>query len=203
MSKPHNLEGKRFGRLVAIEMAGYTEKDKKILWKCRCDCGNEKIVRARGLTSGHTRSCGCLASEYIKEKLTTHGKCHTRLHNIWKSMIERCTRKTHEAYHNYGGRGITICDEWKKFEPFYEWGIANGYDDKLTLDRIDVNGNYEPSNCKWSTYKEQGNNRRTNTLMTFNGETKTQSMWADETGISYDVISHRLKRGWSVQFENT
>jgi hypothetical protein len=123
----------------------------------------------------------------------------TRLYVIWCNMIERCYNPHFQAFSNYGGRGIRVCDEWRNcFLAFREWAMTNGYDNKLTLDRIDNNGNYEPSNCKWSTVREQSNNRRTNRLITYRGETKTMIQWAETIGIPYDTFKRRLYYGWSV-----
>lgn len=201
--KPYNLEGQRFGRLTAIEICGRS-KSKKVLWRCSCDCGNETIVSSCHLMSGHTKSCGCYASEraktLAKETRVTHGQRNTRLYNIWSSMIERCTLKKQKAYHNYGGRGITVCEEWKTFENFYNWAIENGYSDELTLDRIDNDGNYCPDNCKWSTYKEQARNRRTNIYITYNEETKILRDWENYLGMKNGTLSDRInRRGWSIE----
>jgi hypothetical protein len=123
----------------------------------------------------------------------------TRLYVIWCHMIERCYNPHFQAFSNYGGRGIRVCDEWRNcFLAFREWAMTNGYDNKLTLDRIDNNGNYEPSNCKWSTVREQSNNCRTNRLITYRGETKTMIQWAETIGIPYDTFKRRLYYGWSV-----
>lgn len=123
----------------------------------------------------------------------------TRLYVIWCHMIERCYNPHFVAFANYGGRGIRVCENWRNsFVAFREWARTNGYDDKLTLDRIDNDGNYEPSNCKWSTVKEQSNNRRTNRLLTYRGETKTMTQWAETIGMPVATFKHRLYRGWSV-----
>ena len=120
--------------------------------------------------------------------------------NIWRAMKERCYNSKCEAYHNYGGRGIIVCDEWlHNFKAFYDWSITNGYRDDLTIDRIDVNGNYEPSNCRWVTRLTQANNQRTNHLITYKGETHTMAEWAKIKHISYGALRQRLYRKWSIE----
>lgn len=128
------------------------------------------------------------------------GKRYTRLYKIWCGMKYRCYNANYDGYNNYGGRGIIVCQEWiNDFGNFYEWAIKNGYKDTLTIERIDVNGNYCPENCKWATMKEQENNKRNNTVLEYNGEKRTVSEWADKLQVSKETLYSRLKSGWSVE----
>lgn len=198
-----DLTGKRFGRLTAIEPIGRA-KQGNVIWRCKCDCGNEKNVSTKELGRG-TSSCGCLARELSASRVTKHGKSRSRIYNVHKSMMMRCYHPNAHEYENYGGRGITVCDEWHDFERFYEWAVQNGYDEnskkqsECTLDRVDHNGNYEPSNCRWVSMKTQQRNRRNNVLITYNGETHCMSEWAEIAGLKYVTFCHRLKAGWSME----
>lgn len=163
-----DMTGKTFGRLKVIKRAPKTKR-KEASWVCRCECGNIAIVLGSNLRNGHTRSCGCLMKETRVEngkKRATHGMFGTRLYEVWHGMKARCYRPSHHHYKSYGGRGITVCDEWNKsFESFAEWANANGYDEnakhgECTIDRIDVDGNYEPSNCRFVDMKTQARNKR-------------------------------------------
>nr|DAR52172.1 MAG TPA: PVL ORF-50-like family [Bacteriophage sp.]DAV70115.1 MAG TPA: PVL ORF-50-like family [Caudoviricetes sp.] len=174
MRKTIDLTGKKFGRLTVIKRAEDTISDKGVRtkrWECICDCGNKTIVRQAGLQRGTTKSCGCLHREIIGNMSRKHGLSNNcgRLYPLWKSIKYRCYCKTCKSYKNYGGRGIVMCDEWKNnFTLFYKWAIENGYKEEktsnginiLTIDRIDVNGNYEPDNCRFITNAEQAQNKR-------------------------------------------
>ena len=173
-------------------------KNKHPIYKCICDCGDIVYVKGCHLRSGHTKSCGCLNVEKNKKLHTKHGKRYTRLYRIWLNMKDRCYNKNNLSYKNYGGRGIKICDEWlHDFVNFYNWSMTNGYKDELTIDRINVNGNYEHSNCRWATTKQQNNNRRNNAYLTYNGKTQTMKQWSDDLNISYNTIKQRHRKGWS------
>ena len=194
-----DLTGQRFGRYTVIERAPdyVSPKGKRcVRWICQCDCGTVKVVNGNALKTGHTVSCGCYKSDVKREERKTHGAVvggkPTRLYKVWDGMKERCYNKSKNYYYRYGGRGITMCDEWHySFEAFQEWAIANGYREGLTIDRIDNNKGYCPENCRWATIKEQNNNKSDNHYLTFRGETKTIMQWSELTGFSYATLSRR------------
>lgn len=163
---------------------------------CRCDCGTKKTVFKSLLTFGSSKSCGCLNREIC----TKHNMTGTRIYNIWRSMRVRCYKIDDDHYKNWGKRGITVCDEWRKeFINFYNWAITNGYKKNLSIDRINNDGNYEPSNCRWATQKEQGSNMRSNRNITFNGETHCVSEWSRLLGINYANLIYRLNTDMSIK----
>ena len=188
-----DLTGKRFGRLMVVR---YEKRIKKFwYWLCVCDCGNETVVSASNLKSNHTKSCGSYKEEKSREKKKTSKPHYASLRIKWDSMKARCLNQNSQDYHRYGGRGISICEEWMDFEKFYEWSIKSGFEEKLTIERKDVNGNYEPSNCEYTTRKEQARNRRNSKTVIFFGKEKLVCELAEETGIKYATLQARIKRG--------
>lgn len=193
MSKFIDLTGQRFGRLTAI---AFVKLGNRSRWLCKCDCGKETYANSTDLKSGHKKSCGCLHDDLSRERLTkqnlTHGESNTRLYKIWTDIKKRCYCKTFWAYDRYGGRGIALCDEWHDFMVFKDWCMCNGYTETLTIDRIDNNGNYEPNNCRWVDRKTQANNKSNVRHVTYNGETKTISEWAEIIGINRQTLYNRI-----------
>lgn len=160
-----SMVNRHFGRLTVINNAGYTNDHHK-KWLCKCTCGNTTIVDGRDLRKGATKSCGCLLKEKAANRIvkmnTIHNNSHSRLYNIWVGMRDRCRRQKNWAYKYYGGRGISVCKEWDSYLEFKKWALQNGYEENLTIDRINVNDNYKPSNCRWITIQEQQRNKRNN-----------------------------------------
>ena len=189
-----DLTDKKFGKLQPIKYIGKTNK--KTRWLCRCDCGNEIIAYATNLKSGHAISCGCVVS-------TMNGLSTKRIYRIYKGMISRCYNKSDKRnYSKYGERGIKVCQEWQGENGlfnFIDWSYNNGYSDDLSIDRIDPNGNYEPSNCRWADNITQANNKTNNIKLTYKGITKTVPQWSREVGLSVSNIRSRIKLGWTVE----
>jgi len=191
VSKKKELAGQKFGRLLVLYDTS-ERKHREVVWHCYCDCGNEVNVTTYQLTSGHTKSCGCYQKERVAEANTTHGMTDHPTHYVWVAMLQRCENPSDKAYKNYGGRGITVCAEWHNAEKFINWALASGWEKGLSIDRIDNDGNYEPSNCRWATRKEQQRNRRNNRLIVFNGKTQCLADWAEEVGMDFATLWHRL-----------
>lgn len=198
---PDEYIGKKYGRLTVVEFVG-RNKYSNVLYRCMCDCGEECVAVFTKLKGGYTKSCGCLRMEMLsKYRITTHRDCSSRLYSIWTKMKARCHRESDWSYKNYGARGIVVCEEWRSsYESFREWALNNGYADSLSIDRIDVNGNYEPGNCRWATMKEQARNKRSNHYITYNGETASIAEWADRVGLAYVTLYNRVAKGdWSAE----
>lgn len=184
-----DITGERFGKLTVLGKSKMQDGN-GLLWDCLCDCGNKKTVRGFNLRKGKTKSCGCIRKE--KPNGEKHGMSNSRLYSVWSNMKTRCCNKNNRAYPRYGGRGIKVCDEWNNPESFIEWALDNGYSDKLTLDRIDNDGNYCPNNCRWVSMKDQENNTSRNVLIEFNGELKTFSQWCENFNLPYNTVHKRV-----------
>lgn len=189
MEAPGNLSGLRFGMLLAVSRIA--EPYKKTKYLCKCDCGNITTVTSSNLVTGHTKSCGCLTKKHGLAK-------KERLYNIWIGMRQRCRDVNSQDYMAYGGRGIHVCHGWENdYAIFRQWAVANGYDDSLSIDRINNDSGYSPENCRWASSWEQNNNLRSNVLVEFNGDTHTLAEWSRVFGIPYSTLISRRKRGWS------
>lgn len=164
---------------------------------CRCVCGKERMVRDRNLRDGRSRSCGCLRREEVSVRRFKHGQIHTPEYKSWKGIRGRCGDPNDKSFPNYGGRGIRVCERWDSFENFFE-DMGPRPSPLHSIDRIDNNGNYEPSNCRWATQTVQQNNRRSNRLLTHDGRTQTVTQWCRELGFAPAVVHCRLRRGWPV-----
>lgn len=197
--------GKKFGRLTVTSFTQVKSKNYSCVgWVVTCDCGNQRVVLPYHLVTGHTTSCGCykgeLRSQKNKTEKTTHGGRHERLYGIWHGMKQRCYDKNNKDYPKWGGRGIKICDEWKNdYASFRSWSVDNGYNDSLTIDRIDSEKGYDPSNCRWVDFHTQATNRKNIRSYVLNGEEKNLKELADEYGIQYGTLYRRIKSGWGLE----
>lgn len=201
MPKRLSLLGQKFNRLTVVEDLGNNNSGKSY-WLCRCDCGNYTKVSGGDLRNNHIKSCGCLKKEVSSK--SKHGLSHSRIWGKWRGMIRRCENPNHHQYKNYGGRGIKVCDEWHSLEKFAEWAFSKGFDDSkgrydCTLDRIDVNGDYCPENCRWISTKENCNNKTNNLWLEYNGERHTLQEWSDITGVKRSTIKYRITHGWPIK----
>lgn len=210
MGKKLDLTGKRFGLLTVQSFAYYSKKSKKNYWNCLCACGNTTQVSVVNLTSGTTKSCGCYADyvrrQWIKNKkrVTKYNvpanSSNTKLYSSYIHMRNRCCNPNCDSYKYYGARGISICKEWlDNPQSFFDWALKNGWEENLSIDRIDVNGNYEPSNCRWANDKTQANNTRRNKYITYKNQTRTLSQWAEILKMNRHSLGGRLLKGWSVE----
>lgn len=188
--------GKKFGRLTVIELVG---RDKaSAIARCICDCGKEHTTRVNSLRTGHIKSCGCMGREKTRIRLTRHGESHrTSTYKTWKGMNERCSNPGHQSWNHYGGRGVKVCPEWRIYENFLR-DMGRKPSAEYSLDRIDVNGDYCPENCRWATPKEQARNTSANRMLTLHGKTQCVAAWAEELNIKREIIKDRInKLGWS------
>lgn len=200
--RSNDLTGKRFGRLVVIEKCpvAHTKSGNTVFkWKCQCDCGNVVNAVHSNLVKGATNSCGCYQKELAAERFSKHGKRNTRLYAIYYNMKSRCYNKNNKRYGSYGGNGIEICEEWlEDFMNFYNWSMSHGYRDDLSIDRIDVNGNYCPENCRWSDQEQQSNNQRKTIFIEICGEKKSLKQWTNLMEWKYGKYSARSRRGVEI-----
>jgi hypothetical protein len=196
-----SIVGKKINKLTVLDEYLVHRNNRNYTYcTCKCECGNVVTIIKTNVSRGVTKSCGCLVKEKTQLINKTHGMTKTRLYTIWKSMKARCNNPKCKEYKWYGARGIKVCTEWESnFIAFYEWTKENGYNETLSLDRIDVNGNYEPSNCRWVTMKVQERNRRDNVFITYQGETKTIAEWSEITGICYPTLKWRYHKGYPLE----
>jgi hypothetical protein len=187
--------GEKYGRLTVLEHVPNSPgaKDTNARWLCRCDCGTTKVVYGQDLGRGKVVSCGC----WNAEKRVKHGMSHTHVYDVWSLMRDRCNNPNNPSYHNYGGRGIRVCERWNSFNDFLaDMGERpDGYE----IDRKNNDGNYEPSNCQWISRQRNLNNKRNNRLLELNGQTHTIAEWSRITGLSWLTIRQRLRYGWTVE----
>lgn len=205
IKRVRDLTGQRFGKLVARSIVGQ-DKHKNVIWLCDCDCGRTHEVVSRALVSGSVRSCGCMGhGEFRNKRKEKHGCSKERLYRVWGCMLNRCYDPNRNEYPSYGGRGIEVCDEWRNsYMEFRSWAYSNGYDPTLpgnecTLDRIDVDGNYEPSNCRWIPMSKQCLNKQDTVWITYRGKRITIPEAEKINGIAQSTIRSRLGRNWSVE----
>ena len=199
----HDITGNKYGRLTAVKPTAKRTASHGVKWECICECGKIVFASTNALNKGNTRSCGCLRNELTAERnrkrQTTHGMSKSRLYRIWANMLQRCKNPKTDRYQSYGGKGVRVCSVWHEFAEFYDWAMQNGYEEALSIDRLDVNGNYEPNNCRWVNAKTQMSNKSNNRILSVCGITKTMSEWAECTGINVSTIAMRLRNGWSEE----
>ena len=187
-----NLLGTKFGRLTVIERNGSTKQGNAI-WICKCECGNELSVNSSYLITGTTRSCGCLKKEESINRFTTHGKTKTRLYRTWAGMNQRCFDQNCKSYEGYGDKGVTVCDEWKSFIAFQKWAEQTGYNDELTIDRIDSFGNYCPENCQWISFPDNREKHRDSIMLNYDGEVHPLKTWCNRLGLPTETVRRFFK----------
>lgn len=196
MVKSIDITGQKFNRLTAIKYS-HKQHPRNHYWLYKCDCGEEKIIRKNHVSSNKTLSCGCYSQDR-KDNMKLTAVTRTPIYHIWENIKYRCNSSKNSAYKDYGGRGIRICERWMKFENFLE-DMKERPSLEHSVDRIDNNGDYEPSNCRWATNKEQSRNTRKNRNFTIDGVTHCVTDWAKEKGLSNFLVFLRLRRGWSIE----
>lgn len=193
MSAKIDITGKRFGRLTVISEAG--RKRKEVAWLCKCDCGNTIVTNGYGLRSGHVQSCGCYMKDRIRQTVTKHGECNSKLYKTYYNMKNRCYNPHYYLFQHYGGKGITLSEEWlgeNGYMNFVKWSLENGYNEELSIDRIDNSKGYSPENCRWTDMRTQQNNRTNNRRVTIHNETHTAAQWARLLNVSYAAFQKHL-----------
>ena len=188
-----NITGQKFGTLTVVARDPINSKSGNAKWICRCDCGNTASVVGSKLRSGHSKTCGCIR---FTEKAQGHSG--ERIYRIWTCMQNRCNKENNDNYKWYGGRGIKICTSWDNFLNFREWALQSGYNDDLSIDRIDPNLDYFPDNCRWVSMKFQANNKTNNRILKYEGKSYTESQFADNFNLSYHTVVNRLRMGWNL-----
>lgn len=197
-ARAKDLQGARYGRLIVVSYAGLNNSGKSA-WECKCDCGGVKVVMATQLLHGRTRSCGCLLKDSIRIANSKHGMRNSAEYRIWNRMKTRCYNKNHDSYYCYGARGIHVCKEWRESFSIFFQDMGARPSIYHELDRIDVNGDYSKSNCRWVTRKENQRNKRNNRLLSFKGATKTLAEWVEHFHINRNTLDRRLSMGWSAE----
>lgn len=189
-----NVIGKTYGLLTVLAEAERVRGSRKVFVRCSCEAATEKEVELKNLRSGHTTGCGCVRREATRSRSTTHGFRHHTLYNNWCNMLQRCQNPNYKGYSDYGGRGITVCERWQKFENFYA-DMQSTHQDGLTLDRKDNNQGYSLDNCRWATRAEQNRNTRRNINVTLNGKTQCLASWCKELNLNYRTVLSRIYKG--------
>lgn len=201
-NKTRDIAGLRFNNLTAVR---FDHRDERVkggahYWIFRCDCGNEIVLRKSSVTSNNTTCCADCSRKQKALVNTKHGGVGTRLYREWSGIIQRCTNPNDTSWERYGAKGITVCEDWKRFELFKEWALSHGYADHLTIDRIDSSKGYHPDNCRWASVREQANNKQRTIWIEYEGERMQLSYWADRLGFPYHTLYDRLYRyGWTVE----
>lgn len=194
-----NVVGNKYGKLTVKEFVG--RKNNSSWFRCECECGGETVTTSNNLVRGHTVSCGCVNKEKLLARSVTHGLSHKHpLYTSWIGMKNRCYYEKHNRFEHYGGKGITVCDEWKdNFKAFYDWAILNGWEKGKSIDRKENDKNYCPENCKFSSIQEQNRNRTSNIFIEWNGRTQCVTDWANEVNYSPATLRQRMKKGWTIE----